>query len=244
MTELPSMTKSIYLVSAISHFLRFPRIRSYHAAFFHGIAHRNGEWYPFDSKGIDASMESVAPITVSFNQHRVPDFCKPGGWPVVTEVFRDRLQNVPNLKTNPILVGKVTDYPWEPGTRIDIRPDSLTDRELFEKLPSKEPTDLRVRYELITYRHQLVCKEFMNSREVILEVGTPPGVDECEYSYSAELLDEYPIHWFEGSMVFAEDVWERVSELVDREFFIVRQYELSTGKLLNWFGPQQALNSQ
>ena len=233
------MSQFIFAVSKISYYLKFPRIRSYHAAFFHGIANRMGEWYPFDSMAIDASEGTVAPLNVTFNRYRIANYCNPGSWPIVSREFRSRLDGLTGLRFHPTTVGKVVDYFWAPGVPIPIQPCNLTNRELFGVLNDVDATDLEPRFEMMSHFHQRIICNFAHLQEMDLIIGTPPGVKVFSYSYSEELLTLYPIHWFEGAMIFAEHVWENIKGLLDLEFYVVRKYNLSTGLMVECMGPEQ-----
>ena len=92
---------------------------------------------------------------------------------------------------------------------------------------------------MLPFRHRNVIELGNHCNSFELKVGTPPGTEDCIYTYNTELLEHYPIHHFEGAMVFVEHVWDLVAELIDRDFYIVREYDISTGKLVAYIGPEE-----
>lgn len=182
----------------------------------------------------------MPPLTVWFNRHLVPSYCEPGSWPVVSEAFRNRLSAIPNLKFLPVKFGRVVDSPWQPGKPITVSPAGLSQVELLGRLAEVDCGDLENRFEMMSFRLHKVMIQMRNQLNTFeLKVGTPPGTEDCKYAYNAELLEQYPVHHFEGSLVFVDHVWDLVAHLIDKDFYIVRKYDLSTGKLVEYIGPAE-----
>ena len=216
-------------VSGLSQFLTTPLIREYHDAFFHGIARRNGRWSPFETNGMDASTAEMPTLQIWSNQHYVPHFCFPGSWPVVSEVLRDQLLDVSQLRFLPVLEERTVDYPWRIGQPIDIEPGDLWRIQLLERLPAVEPTKLGTRYEMVSHRYKKIIGAYDAKKVTTLVLDTPPLTKTLEYHYCDDFLRDYPIHWVAGSMVFRKDYWSRIEPYIDKPFFTIREFQLTGG---------------
>ncbi|MCY2980437.1 MAG: hypothetical protein NTU79_17360 [Planctomycetota bacterium] len=222
------MSIFIVVISSLSQYLTTPNIRSYHAAFFHGVAHRNGEWTPFETKGMDATMAVIPILRIWSNQYYVPHYCHPGSWPVVSENLRDQLSGVSSVKFLPVEEERTVNYPWRIGEPIEIEPGDMWRIQLLESLAAVEPTKLGTRYEMVSYRYKKIIGDYELKHTTTLTLDTPPSTETFEYSYCEAFLNDYPIHWVSGSMVFRKDYWSRVEPYIDKPFFTIREFELAS----------------
>ncbi|MDX1928789.1 MAG: hypothetical protein SFV81_19825 [Pirellulaceae bacterium] len=204
------MRSSITILSERSNFLRAPRIRHFHALFFHGDAHRNEQWNPLDSRGVNIECEQIDSLTVWCNRFLIPHYCVPGTWPVVSQEVHTRLQNVAGIRFIPIRLGRVVNYPWKVEEPLHIEPGDQDSVDVFKSLPEVDGQDLPVRYEMLTYQHSSVIGHCENVRSVSVETGTQPMSSFQEYNYCSELFKKYPIHRFCGSIVFHRDAWDKI----------------------------------
>ena len=217
------LNKSITVLSPRSNFLRSPRLRIFHAMFFHGFAHRNGQWGSLGSRGVDASCERIEPPTVWFNRFMIPHYCYPSTWPVVSQEFHARLKDVPAIRFVPVRLGRVVNYPWSVEEPLHIEPGDQGHVDLFKSLPEVDSRDLKTRYEMLTFEHPSIISQFARCNTVRIEVGTQPLSNFIEYQYCVELFEQYPIHWLYGSLIFEGSEWEKVEDLIDAEFFNIRK---------------------
>jgi hypothetical protein len=222
------MVNSLVTLSGLSQFLTTPLIREYHDAFFNGIAHRNGEWSPFETKGMDAATAEIPILRIWSNQYYVPHYCLPGSWPVVSEAIRKELRDVSSVKFLPVQEERTVDYPWKIGEPIEIKPGDMWRIQLLESLPAVEPTKLGTRYEMVSYRYKKIIGDYEIKHTTTLTLGTPPSMETFEYSYCDGFLNDYPIHWVSGSMVFRKEYWSRVEPYIDKPFFTIREFELAS----------------
>lgn len=221
------MVSSLVTISGLSQFLKTPLIREYHDAFFNGIAHRNGEWSPLETKGMDAATEEIPILRIWSNQYYVPHYCLPGSWPVVSEVIRRELNDVSSVKFLPVLEERTVDYPWEIGEPVNIEPADMWRIELFESLPAVQPTKLGTRYEMVSYRYKKIIGDYEIKHRTTLTLGTSPSTEMFEYGYCEDFLNDHPIHWLSGSMVFRKDYWDRIESYIDNAFFTIREVQLA-----------------
>jgi hypothetical protein len=221
------MSKSITVISVLTFFLNTP-IRSYHSTFFHGYAHRNGVWSPWESDDMDASTESMPKLSIWSNQYYVPHYCEPASWPVVSEKFRQLVADAPNLKFLPVEEERTIDYAWKVGELIKIEPGNLGWIELFKTQPAVKPTKLGTRHEMVSNIYRKVIGSYAADKVLRMEMGSPPSPKVHEYRYSDSFLTDYPIHCFGGSMVFTEEYWKKIEPLIDKTFFNIRTYELES----------------
>ncbi len=219
---------TIVTVSGLSQFLGTPLIREYHDAFFNGIAHRRGEWSPFETNGMDATTLDIPILQIWSNQFYVAHYSLPGSWPVVSEVVRQELADVSSVKFLPVLEERTVDYPWKIGEPIRIEPGDMWRIQLLESLPAVEPTKLGTRFEMVSYRYKKIIGAYEAKNRTELLLGTPPSTETFEYHYCDSFLKDYPVHWVSGSMVFREDIWKRVESYIDRPFFTIREFELAS----------------
>lgn len=223
------MDANIVAVSSLSQYLTTPDIRSYHAAFFHGVAHRNEDWTPFETKGMDATTAEIPILQIWSNQHYVPHYCHPGSWPVVSDVVRNQLRDVSSVKFFPVLEERTVDYPWKIGEPIKIEPGDMWRIQLLESLPAVRPTKLGTRYEMVSYRYKKIIGAYEAKNVTTLLLDTPPSTETFEYRYCDAFLNDYPIHWVAGSMIFRKDCWSRIEQFIDKPFFTIREFELPGG---------------
>lgn len=221
------MASSFVSISPLSQFLTTPDIRAYHAAFFHGVAHRNGEWAPFETKGMDAMTPEIPLLHIWSNQYYVPHYCLPGSWPVVSETVRELLKDAPSVKFLPVKEERTIDYAWKIGELIERDRYDMWRIELFESFEAVPPTKLGTRYEMVSYRYKKIIGSYETRHTTTLILETPPSTETFEYRYCEAFLNDYPIHWVSGSMVFRNDYWSLIEPYIDKPFFNIREFEVS-----------------
>lgn len=221
------MAMSFITVSSLDQYLTTPDIRAYHAAFFHGVAHRNEDWTPFETKGMDATTPDIPTLSIWSNQYFVPHYCLPGSWPVVSETIHQLLKDVPSVKFLPVKEERTVEYAWKIGEPINLEPGDMWRIQLLESLPEVEPTKTGRRYEMVSYRYKKIIGTYNTRNTTTLILGTPPSTETFEYQYCESFLNDYPIHWVSGTMVFRKDYWVQIEPYIDKPFFNIREFEVS-----------------
>jgi hypothetical protein len=214
-------------VTEVSNFISTPEITSFHSAMFNGLAERDGKEFPHDAV-VRADTENVSPLNVSHTICNVANIFCPGRHLVLSQSIADRLSFVQNIRLRPIRFKRLVDIDWQKGDLSFFETWNNPDpRRLLRMQPDVKDYHERIGnyFELHTYRLSDVVERFGSTQEIAIETGTPPLEKTELIRLSPALLDEFPIIWW-SSLIFREDVFHLVDQELDRDFFIVREYEL------------------
>lgn len=214
-----------HTITFVSNYIDNPRIDSFHAEMFHGLAERDGEEYPH-CPNVFAYSDSFGTLTISRSGRRVPEITQPSGDFVVSESLAEKLKDVPNIRISPVAFKRLVDVEYEKG-----------DLALGEKWGYRDPHDLLrllpdvpefhetigSYFEIHTWRLQDVVDRYEDATDFALVEGMPPMDEIKSIRLSKEMLSDYPILWF-GDTIVSEEVLHILRNDLDPDLFIVRDY--------------------
>lgn len=215
-------------ITRISNFIDNPRINSFHANMFHGLAERDGKEVPLDTK-VYANSESPSSLVISRPGRHVPEICKPSSHLVVSERYASQLGALPHNRLMPVVFNRLVDVDYGAGDSSWAEKwETVDPRQLLRTLPDVREFHHHIGryYEVQSYRWRDVVGEYPAAREITIEGGTPPMHETRIIRLSPEMLGEYPILLFFGTAFLSERAFEILSDGIDRDYFLVREYEL------------------
>lgn len=215
-----------YTLEKRTNFLKSPGVTTYHSYLFHGQAKREGRVYPNDRR-IGIEEIEPPPLCVILNKHNLSEFVWPGRRPVVSAAVRDSLGELNYVKFQPVVKEKLITYPWDVGVSLGIERSDLS-TEAFFQLFQSEPVDLVGEYYELQGLQYIDFPAHLNAitrPSVDIILGTEP-LDAIEtIGVSKLLFQEVPLFFCGLAMILNESVFARVTEFINSNFFIVRNYE-------------------
>lgn len=202
-------------------------VKAYHSAFFHGICGRDGEWFPHDTRGVDAETTDASPLTVQYNRYNLASLTWPGSWPVIGKELAIQVNAFETVRCSGITINKVIEQEWHVNKSIDIEPADLTAKELYARFPAVDPSKEPERFELKSYRLCKVARDVHATEKWNIEFGTPPMLERQEINCSAALLEKYQILAISGSLLITRSVFDLFVPHVTPQFFNVREYRFA-----------------
>jgi hypothetical protein len=216
-----------YTITVVSNYLERPLIRSFHAHMFHGLAERDGKEWPRDPH-IWANTESASPLLIARTIHRVPEISEPGSHLVVSERLAGRLKDFQNIRLAPVVFKRLIDIEWDKGDMLWYEKwGSVDPRELLRAQPDVDDFHKQIGsfFEVQTHRWKDIEERYPSAKEVIIDAETPPSDEPETIRVSPEMLRDYPMLWW-GSIILNFEVFNILDASLDRDFFIVRKYEV------------------
>ncbi len=220
------MTK-FYTLAVVSNFIDNERIKSFHYDMFHGLAEREGKESPHDPV-VWADVESASPLIISRTIHRIPPICQPSNHLVVSEAVANQLKTFHSLRIAPVLFKRLVDVDyvkedmdwgerWGWGDPCD----------LLRTLPDNPEFHGRIgRYfEIRTWAWKDVIDNYPSAKEITIVERTPPMEEESVIRLCPQMLQDYPILAY-GVKLLSEQAFAVLDPNLDRDFFLVREYEI------------------
>ena len=140
----------------------------------------------------------------------------------------DQLRDFDTLRIAPVVFKRLVDVDYVKGDMDwGDRWGWEDPRELLRTLPDNPGFHDRIgRYfEVRTWAWKDVIDNYPSAKEITIEEGTPPMEEEIAIRLSDELLRDYPILGY-GDIVLNEDAFAIIDPNLDRDFFLVREYEM------------------
>jgi len=216
-----------FTITAASNFLERQLIRAFHFDMFHGLAERDGKEPPHICP-VWANSESFTPLQISRTIHRVPEISEPDGHLVVNERLVERLCGFQNIRLAPVVFKRLVDIEWEKGDMSWFETWGNTDSTaLLRTQPDVPEFHDRIGpfFEVQTYRLNDILDRYPSAKEITIESRTPPLKETEVIRISPEMLMHYPMLWW-GSVIVNEQIFNILDASLDRDFFIVRKYEV------------------
>lgn len=217
----------LYGLSARSNFIGNTRIHAFHAEMFHGLAERDGREHPHDTP-VYANTPSPSPLVISRSATRIPDISKPSRHLVVSEAIAVSLRSIPGIRLVQVRFRRLVDIDYAAGVFGYQDKWGIVDpRVLLRKRPDIPAFHERIGsyFEVQACRHYDVIGEYQNTTDVVVESGTPPLVSVDTLKVSLELFDDYPILLW-GQILMKATVFRLLDEGIDRDYFIVRKFQV------------------
>ncbi|MCC9608919.1 hypothetical protein LOC69_23845 [Blastopirellula sp. JC733] len=224
----PWYPMKFYGVTKISCFIDNPRIKSFHANMFHGLAERDGKEFP-GCPPVYANTESPSLLTISRNASRVPKIFQPMNHLVVHESYEKTLSELPNIRLAPVEFRRLVDVEFAEGDMSWAEKWGNVDPcQLLRTLPDVPEFHQTIgRYiEVQCYRNCDAAKKYPTASPVTIVEGTPPWEEKSEMRLSAEMLEQFPIMC--GSLIVSAPVYELLKEGLDPTYFVVREFDLDS----------------
>jgi hypothetical protein len=222
----------VFSVTKVSNFLKKPRISAFHHEMFHGRAERGGREYPHELH-FWANTEAPEPLKISRTMRGVPNVsCPTSAHFIVCERLAEQLQNIPHIRLMPVVFNRVVDIPYSKGGHSWMEDYGDHDpKHYLRTMPDvSQFHDIGQYFEVQTWRLADVIDRYEDAVAIDLETGTPPTAKTATVTVSETALRDYPMVYgsFTGSVFLAEHVFALLDAEIDRDFFIVRQFEVSS----------------
>jgi hypothetical protein len=216
-----------YTITAVSNFLKRPIISAYHYDMFHGLAERDGKESPHH-RSPWANTESPSPLLISRTIRHVPEISEPVTHLIVSERLADRLRRFPNIRLAPVLFKRLVDVEWRKGDMSWAKGGKEDPSNVLRTLPDVPEFHQQIGsyFEVQPYRWKDVLDRYPSAKELTIEQRTPPMEETEVIRVSPEMLTDYPMFWW-GSVIVNPEVFDILDAHLDRDFFIVRKYEVN-----------------
>jgi hypothetical protein len=205
------------------------------AVMFHGEAIRSG-LRSIHAKNATWSNSVRTPLHIIHSKQVIPDVFKPAHNLVVSERVKQRLIDVNHVEFVEVVFDKLVDFYYEKGsfTYFDSK-DSFT--ELGEIIPAIDylislPDDREAHRGLGKY-YELVIpddEEMVNGlvhTAVSIDIEPPSWQgDPLVIRYNKEVFEQNPIIKVQSSIAFELEVFSRIREYIDMDYFHIKEFEL------------------
>jgi hypothetical protein len=221
----------VFVVCALNNFdPQRHRANYFQHELFHGLA----EYHPpYESRG--CLGDSVAePMSLSRSGRWVPAVFAPRAGLVVTEVVRAKLEGLPHVEFRPVRYERLFDFPYYPAGDTSYEQDPrykktlnrAGDSKLLERgknVPAFHGL-LPSCFELVVARLSDIIPQYTGLESIHCELPDCV-VKEEDFMLSPAMMMDYPIVWWSGTL-FREDVFQRIEDHIDRDFFAVVDLEI------------------
>jgi len=218
----------VFSITDVSNFIGNELIKDFHACMFHGWAERDGKGFPHDTK-VWANSEAPSNLMVSRTVRNIPNVCRPSTHLVVCNRLAEQLQNVPGTRILPVIFKRLVEIEYAKGDMTWDRYGDCDPRELLRTMPDVAEFHGKIGTysEIQTWRLKDVVDRYESCREIEIESGTPPMEETVTICVSEQIMHDYPILYETGRSVLVEEsVFEVLDDCIDRDFFIVRTFEV------------------
>ncbi|RCS44185.1 hypothetical protein DTL42_17900 [Bremerella cremea] len=217
-----------YTITSISNFIGNPKIKTFHADMFHGLAERDGKEYPHDTI-VFANTDSPSPLLISRTVRHIPDICRPSSHLVVSQRYVKELEQLPHIRLMPVTFKRLVDVDYAKGDMSwDEKWGPVDPCELLRTLADVSEFHKRIGHysEVQCYRWRDAVEKYPTAKEITIEERTPPLQQTSVIRLSSSMLEDFPIINFGASIVLSKCAFQILSKGIDRDFFIIREYPL------------------
>lgn len=219
------MTMSCYTITRLSNFIGNPRVKSFHANMFHGLAERDGKEYPHDTH-VYANESSPSRLHISRTGTFVPDVCQPSNHLVVSSDLAEELSDLPNVRVLPVVFKRLVDVDFRTGDMAyEEKWHDADPCTLLRTLPDVKEFHDRIGtyWELQGMRWNDIVSRYPDARELNMEHGTPPLDEAGTIRLSRTMLEECPVicQW---DIIVSESVFQTLAPSLDLDYFLVREH--------------------
>src|SRR5262245_4452860 len=215
-----------YTITAVSNFLKRRFLSTYHWDMFHGIAERDGKEPPHHRTPW-ANTESPSTLSISRTIRHLPAISEPATHLVVSERLAQKLRSFRNVRVMRVMFKRLVDVDWQKGDKSWEKGGGEDPSNVLRTMPDMVEFHRQIGeyFEVQTHRWKDIVDQYPSAREITIEEGTPPVEETDVIRLSPEMLIDYPMLWWGGTIV-NEEVFDILDASIDRDFFIVRKYEV------------------
>lgn len=219
---------NFYTITSISNFIGNRTIKLFHYNMFHGLGERDGKESPHDTR-VFANTDSPSPLLISRTVRHIPDICQPSRHLVVSQCYAKELEQLPHVRLMPVTFKRLVDVDYAKGDMSWLEKWGPVDPcELLRTLDDVSEFHKRVGryYEVQCYRWRDAVEQYPIAQEITIEEGTPPLQETDVIRLSSNMLEDFPIINFGTSVILSKRAFQILSDGIDRDFFIIREYPL------------------
>lgn len=221
---------TVFSVSEKCNFIGNDVIQLFHFAMFHGLATRGGKEYPHDPN-VWANTEAPETLKIARTGRNVPPVSRPSTHMVVCERLADQLRNVPNIRLLPVEFTRLVDIRYAKGDQSWEEHYSRHDpNHYLRRMPdiARFHDEVGRYFEVQTRRLVDIVDQYEGIKTIEVESGTPPLAEVVSVRVSHAALLDHPIVYGDltGSVFLTEAVFGLLDADIDRDFFIVRTFEI------------------
>lgn len=219
------MSIEITAVRMKTYFGREKELRSIHSTCFHGCGSRSGKPYPF-AKSAYLTNDIREPLEIIRPGNLFPAVTRPASALVVTDDVVSSLQGISNIEFLTANVSKVVDTWFEKGDFSyyeDPETNELNDdRAYLAGLP-----DARSKYPDVPHFSELLVPKLndvtgkFTTLPIDFYFGEPKYGDAKSFNLSPKLFEKYPVVGIAGITLFRSDVFERIGNAINLDFFCI-----------------------
>lgn len=213
---------TVFVVATVSSFVDSQRISAFHYEMFHGVSHRPG----LKHAHIDYALGDIYDVAMQITRSGpiVPDIFSPSTNLVVSAAVKHKLRSWKNIDFCEIAFRKLVWFEWQIGDFSWYDDPTRTQPpEMFHELPDSPELHRSIGsyYEMILPRLAKLRDRYQPSRQLRVDLGSGCAITSVELDLSPELVLDYPALKALGTIVFRADLFDVVSEHLDRDFYRV-----------------------
>ena len=206
------------------------RVDAFHDDVFHGFPERDGKTPP-DLPLVFANTISFTNLLISRSGRNVPEVFQPDTHLVVSERYAERLKRFSHIRLAPVIFKRLVDIDYPKGDMSwNAKWGDIGPSELVRELPDVVELHRQIGpyFEVQCYRWRDVVAGYPAAAEYSITVGTPPLEEKTAIPLSPEMLGDFPILRARAIIVH-EEVLHILGPVLDRDFFLVREYDFRAG---------------
>jgi hypothetical protein len=206
------------------------RINIFHYHLFHGECEDNESHKPLPTHQIGDDLSK--PLVLSRDGWFVPHIFKVSTSLVISSEVKNALGELSNVVYLPVVFKKLVDYPFRAGDfsyfdTLEFRrdPRAADPEKLIKRLPDVPRLHAQVGdyFELVIGNYHFVMEKYANRRQIHYEYPYLGGQEPATLEVTEDMLASYPIMWADGGYVLIEEVFARVREFLDLDYFTVTE---------------------
>lgn len=217
---------TVIAVRKLVNFMKSAVVRDAQYTSFHGDAYRDVEklkWTP-----AYLGLSDIRPLHLIRDGNVVPDIFQPRLGFLFSATVKKLCEPFRNLEFLEIVIDKFVDY------RISKGNFSVYDRPVEYDAPSellRAPELSKERhpngkwYEVICARHMDIVQKFKSLTDVRFSEKGTNELDAPIYSVSKEMLEQYPMHHYEGWLMLSPELFAKLDRYIDWDFFVEHKLE-------------------
>jgi len=146
---------------------------------------------------------------------------------VVKGCLAEKLRGFQNIRLVPVVFKRLVDMDWAKGDMSWPLGGYRNPSDVLTTLPDVPEFHQQIGsyFEVQTYRLKDILDRYPSAKGITIEFLTPPLQEAEVVPLSPEMLTDFPIFWW-GTPIVNSDVFDILDAHLDRDFFIVREYEL------------------
>lgn len=206
----------LYAVTSRVRFGESKDVKQIQSVSFHGDSFRDVAQQRWTCAYL--GKDSYDPLHLVRDGRRIPNISSPHIDLVVSPQVKSTLSRLPNIKFLQVVVERLVDFYIADGdfSLYEERNDFDHWKALREAPSFKDDIDDVVLYETLMAHHSDIIDKYAATHE---EVISFPELDSPNYTASTQLLNDYPLHCFEGCFIMSAEVFADLELFFDWRFY-------------------------